>query len=172
MRRHLRFWLLWIAANAIGWALGFLIQIDNFYLGSVASGLAIGLAQWLVLQRYVRVSVWWVFAWMSGWALAWQVAILPFPLEGLQLYAPYIMAALGGLAGGLLQAALLRLLFRPRPEANSAWLLGFALGLAAGIDLYLLLPQTLAALAGAVYSAASGIVLAGTLGAADPVAAP
>jgi hypothetical protein len=171
-RRQIRFWLLWIAANALGFALGFQIRIDNFYLGSIASGLAIGLAQWLVLQRHARVSVWWVLIWMSGWALAWRAAILPFPLEGAQLYAPYIMGALGGLAGGLLQAALLRLLIKPQREITNGWIAGFAFALVVGIDLYLLLPQTLAALAGAAYGAASGLALAGTLAAAEPPTAP
>lgn len=74
--------LRWALATGIGMALGlglgvalFGIETDGnqMILRAAVTGLAIGIAQWLVLREFVDSSAWWVLVMGGGWAIAWTI---------------------------------------------------------------------------------------------------
>lgn len=63
----------WIVGSTVGWALGqvlitavFPVQ-DMFLQGAVLGG-TLGLAQWLVLRRWVHRAGWWIIVSAVGWS--------------------------------------------------------------------------------------------------------
>lgn len=107
-RNHLKLWLQWIAANALGellglgtvGSLGFLIASkfdESVSRGATISfallmimlgafeGAVIGWAQWLVLRRIVnRLSIRdWVLASLIGAVMAWTLGMLPSTIVNL-----------------------------------------------------------------------------------------
>jgi hypothetical protein len=81
----------WIVATAFGWALGSLIFLLFFpeemvVAAGLVFGLTTGLAQWIVISRFVRWSGWWVIAsvvaWTTGIAL-FPGIVLPGVIAGL-----------------------------------------------------------------------------------------
>jgi hypothetical protein len=76
------FWVIWIAANAVGWSLTNLVRQAIFELGGstvsqISTGLAIGLclgfAQWFVLlTQPTKAGLWWVLSTIAGWGIGWS----------------------------------------------------------------------------------------------------
>jgi hypothetical protein len=65
----------WILASLIGWALGHLVVIswlpvDLREWSGLPIGLAMGIAQWLVLRRAIPRAGWWIVINTLGWMLA------------------------------------------------------------------------------------------------------
>jgi hypothetical protein len=70
----------WVPLSMAGWVIAlaafnlFRITSDALYfLIYLASGLEIGVLQWLVLQRHSRIAYWWIPASMMDWILNWAV---------------------------------------------------------------------------------------------------
>ena len=68
-QRHSLLWLWWILANALGGALVGALEEGGFqfFATLVLTGPVIGVAQWLVMRRYVRATGWWVVVSSVGW---------------------------------------------------------------------------------------------------------
>jgi hypothetical protein len=77
------FWLLWVLANAMSWAVGFNVQnaigvvLVMFLGGSIVSilvratfGTVVGIAQLAVLHKHVHKIAWWVPITILGWAIS------------------------------------------------------------------------------------------------------
>jgi len=71
---------LWIPISVVGWIMAmagfnFLpIRSDTIYfLTYLVSGLEIGVLQWLFLQKYSKVAIWWIAISMLDWVLNWAV---------------------------------------------------------------------------------------------------
>ena len=75
----------WIAATALGWLLGIAVVYLGYAIWPVALnansvwssmliGAVTGLAQWLVLRRWVPRAGWWVLASVLGWGLVRLIA--------------------------------------------------------------------------------------------------
>ena len=61
----------WILATSIAGAfIGYMAAPTDFFWELVASGFVVGIAQWLVLQRYIKNAIWWIplsgFGWILG----------------------------------------------------------------------------------------------------------
>ena len=74
----------WILASAMGWAVGealvtVVLPIDNTFLQGAMLGGTLGIAQWLVLRRWVHRGGWWVAVSIGGRAAG---PILGAPLVG------------------------------------------------------------------------------------------
>ncbi len=82
LRRRLPLAPLWIAATAAGMAIGVGLSMALFgaentmtaiLTRAVVSGLALGLAQWLILRAYVRLAILWPLAVMIAFVVAWFI---------------------------------------------------------------------------------------------------
>ena len=99
------FWLLWILATATTTAasrvlvttIQNLVPGDNLPLDIFAIGFCVGFVQWLVLRRYLPVSIWWAPA-TCLWEVA-ELAIFAFHVPG---------AFLGGALVGAVQWLVLK----------------------------------------------------------------
>lgn len=70
MIRRLSLWLSWLLASAAGGAfIGSMAAPTDFFWFLVMTGLVIGVAQWLVLRRYLPGAGWWILASAFGWFL-------------------------------------------------------------------------------------------------------
>jgi len=140
------FWPAWAAAFLgfpIGGAAAYLLvgpieTVNTAAIGGAIAGGAVGVAQWLVLRRRLPLSALWVVATAAAMALGLAVghallgddtSMLPLLLRGLIV----------GIAIGATQATLLRGIF-PTPllwaaAVTVAWVLGWTVTAAAGIDL-------------------------------------
>jgi hypothetical protein len=146
---NLRFWLLWIAANAVAWltfALGYsrpaieamrlmlpmtteatwtAVRVQIVLNGAVMGG-ALGIAQWLVLRWRLSTSAWWVVA--SAFGAAVGVGLHHTFELNINVFRSGVHTALaGGIVGlglGLAQALVLRLQVRQA----SWWVLASAAG--------------------------------------------
>jgi hypothetical protein len=119
-----RFWLQWVVATSVGWAIGgvlltALIGGLGDELGNVAGGAALGLlagtGQWLVLRRWLDKSGWWILASAGSFLLAASAGEV---LQGaLGENAGGLLLTIGlGLVPGTLQWLLLR-----RQVARAGW---------------------------------------------------
>ena len=167
-------WVQWIAATAIGWAVGtggtewllaeaikwpvFMEIYDVLYnaLGKVAyhalSGLIVGtvmgIVQGILLFRRVPGAFWWIVAsavgWGIGWAVGGAVAVASFYLV--------IIGAAGGMFAGITQWQVLH----RRIPGTGWWVLFSTIGWAAGgaVDDFLF-----GLVNGTIAGAISGIVL-------------
>ncbi len=64
-------WFLWLlATGGAGALIGYMAPPTDFFWELVASGFVVGIAQWLVLRRYINSAVWWIpvsgFGWIFG----------------------------------------------------------------------------------------------------------
>lgn len=72
----MRFWLWWLLATVVGYAVGFLagFVFGHFLLGNVMLGIGVGAGvgglQWLVLRRVVPRSGWWMLSTVAGLTVA------------------------------------------------------------------------------------------------------
>jgi hypothetical protein len=62
----------WIPASALGWAIGQIlimaVPIPNTFLQGAVLGGTLGIAQWLVLRRWVHRAGWWIVLSAVGWS--------------------------------------------------------------------------------------------------------
>jgi hypothetical protein len=79
---HSRLWLWWILASAASGAVVGALEEGGFqfFATLVLTGPLIGVAQWLVMRRYIRAAGWWVVASTLGW---WIGINLRFLLVGI-----------------------------------------------------------------------------------------
>lgn len=76
-RRGLKAWALWVLASALGGAVGGAATVLEFLGPILLWGVALGVAQALVLWRYLREAVGpWVAISSVGWILGWVVFLL------------------------------------------------------------------------------------------------
>jgi hypothetical protein len=95
----------WILASGAGWAMGFvavtyLLPEEVVVLQGVLLGAGIGVAQWIVLRRWVPGAYWWIPMSALGWAVG--------PILG-----PLLVGGVVGAATGFSLELLAR---RPYPE--------------------------------------------------------
>jgi uncharacterized membrane protein len=102
LRRYLPRMGGWVLATAGGWLIGILLALmpgwlnwrndyQNLDLVFLLMGLAIGIAQWLLLQRRLSRAGWWIAANVVGWGL---LALLTGDtLDGLGLLALGLLPA-------------------------------------------------------------------------------
>jgi hypothetical protein len=166
--------IIWNVANILGIsavaAIPFVLPssiIDNEVLSLLFISIPIGLAQWLALHTFSRISVLWIFT--IPLSILFCFSILKYIPEGLISIADSesisVLTSIYLLIGfiiGLLQWLLLR-----RQFARSAlWLLGSTLGI--GVSFWLILSSGLIELSGflafivaiLIYTVTTGLVLA------------
>lgn len=116
-------WLQWIMVTTVGWVLG-MVFIHPF--GLAASGIAIGVLQWVILQQHIRRGRQWILASVVGWTLGWFIALIAVPSEA-RLLAGIVL----GLTAGVAQWIVLR------QEVHWAgwWVIVSALAWATGLGL-------------------------------------
>ena len=116
-------WLQWIMVTTVGWILG-MVFIHPF--GLTASGIAIGVLQWVILQQHITRGRQWILASVVGWPLGWFFALLAVPSEA-RLLAGIVL----GLSTGMAQWIVLR------QEVHWAgwWVIVSALAWATGLGL-------------------------------------
>ena len=154
-------WLGWLVVSAGGWALGWWVapSVGELVIWPIAEavdialaeivggavswgilGLALGVGQWLLLQRHIRKAGWWVPASVTGWAVAGSVRWVQGPIMdpimfevgaglgeiGWELVAPIIGIGLGmvfdGVTGLVVGSAQWLVLQRQVPRAGR-WVL-------------------------------------------------
>ncbi len=63
-------WLSWIVATgAAGAFIGYMALPGDFFWELIGSGFVVGIAQWLLLRRYLKSAVWWIPVTGFGWIL-------------------------------------------------------------------------------------------------------
>jgi hypothetical protein len=135
-------WFFWIMATTWGWIFG------GFLFGGIlllASGVAIGILQWLVLKQRIRRDWQWIVATAIGWTAGVLIDfVLPPELD---FFSGFLLGATTGMAQWLVL----------RREVHWAgwWIPISALGWSTGLDL--LAPGLLA---GVMPGALTGIALA------------
>jgi len=136
-RNELGLWLGWTLATAGGMLLGFLptiLLVDVLSLGlaqiavPVLAGTVIGLAQWLVLRRYVTASTQWDWTDGLSWAAGYILGLLLIQLLPSTVFAAFIGYFLFGAIVALVQWPVLR---REIPQVLT-WLLASAVAWAVG----------------------------------------
>jgi hypothetical protein len=109
-------WLSWIlATGAAGAFIGYMAAPTDFFWELIASGFVVGIAQWLVLRRYIKSAIWWIPASGLGWILGIYLRI--FSSEILNPIVAFLTSV-----GGLWEVFWLNLTYEP---INFA-VLGFA----------------------------------------------
>lgn len=172
-RAQRRLWFRWVLANLVGFAGGGAVAgglaraMGQSQYGIVTStpnavliaartagaalavwGVAVGTAQWLVIQGDVRRTGWWVPATATGWALAGVVAGILSGFMGGAVTGigrdvgvwGFVMVAVGGiLAVAFLPVTFQWMILRPQVDRAWRWLVGaagafvVAAGVAAGV---------------------------------------
>jgi len=136
-RNELGLWLGWTLATAGGMLLGFLptiLLVDILSLGlaqiavPVLAGTVIGLAQWLVLRRYVTASTQWDWTDGLSWAAGYVLGLLLIQLLPSTVFAVFIGYFLFGVIVALVQWPVLR---REIPQVFT-WLFASAVAWAIG----------------------------------------
>jgi hypothetical protein len=138
------FWVLWVLATSISMAIGMGESLIAAYkiegMGSLTwafllTGVLPGLAQWLVLRKYISRSGWWILATALGTALASGIAAL----FGTQ----WALVLTFGVSIGIVQWFVLQRVF----ESAGWWVLASVLGWSGGLALVLLIMIPLAPIA-------------------------
>ena len=76
LTKYLTLWLSWLLASASGGTLlGALSAPNEFFWYLIMTGFVVGVAQWLVLRRYLPYAGWWILASGLGWFLGIMVSI-------------------------------------------------------------------------------------------------
>ena len=120
-----RFWLLWVLASTVGWAMGWLAAFAANKV--VVCWAVIGAMQWLVLRRRMSRAGWWVLASIAGWSLGLVVGVaVAGPLGG-GVPGLAVLAAPWGLVVGAAQW----LVLRKQVSRAGWWVLASIVGLAA-----------------------------------------
>ena len=156
------FWLRWLIASIVGSGIGVLLWLgigagmEAAGIGSqsmaswvlfpvvigAAFGTPFGIAQWIILRRYIRRAGWWVLATALGYVIVFLLGASFFPqgdtieLEPTQqVLLGTVLGAAISVPGALLQWLLV--LWRQFPKAGwwilisvASWTLGFAISFA------------------------------------------
>lgn len=135
------FWLQWMLANILGFAMGAaMANAVTDLIFTALFGVAGGFTQWLVLRHRILGAGWWVLASTLGFAIAPIVAIAGVmaisqvvSLHGNPLVAPILLGVLFGVLSAIMPWLVLR-----RQVARAGWwvpahLLGSLVGGALGI---------------------------------------
>jgi len=117
-------WLQWIMVTTAGWLLGSLL-LPPF--GLAASGMAIGILQWVVLQSHIRRGRQWVLASVAGWAAGWAVALVAVPSD-IRVLAGVVLGAVVGSAQWIV--------LRTEVHLAGWWIIISALAWATGLGLF------------------------------------
>jgi hypothetical protein len=150
----------WVLANTLGLTVTFLIieivsEMTTVYLGGLLlGGLLLGIAQWLVLRKYIWgrfIAIFWVIATLFGWIAGicilggialFGLIIFPFmylvpvatspPYDGIPIQGwlgvVSFMLGVGGFIGGLITGFLQYLVLRKRVSSASGWITVAAIG--------------------------------------------
>jgi hypothetical protein len=107
-----------------GWLLGSLL-LPPFSLA--ASGVAIGILQWVVLQNHIWRGRQWVLASVAGWAAGWAIALVAVP--------PDIRVLAGAVLGAVVGSSQW-LVLRREVHLAGWWIIISALAWATGLGLF------------------------------------
>jgi hypothetical protein len=135
------FWLQWILASILGFAVGAAMAIAvTDLIFTALFGVAGGFTQWLVLRHRILGAGWWVLASTLGFAIAPIMAIAGvmavsqiMSLDGNSLAAPILLGVLSGVLSAIFPWLILRRQFAQAGWWIPAHLLGSLLGGAMGI---------------------------------------
>ena len=135
------FWLQWVLASILGFAMGAAIgNAVTDLIFTALFGAVGGFMQWLVLRRQIAGAGWWVLASTLGFAIAPIVAITGLmavsqimSLDGNPLVAPILLGVLSGVLSAIFPWLILRRQFAQAGWWIPAHLLGSLLGGAMGI---------------------------------------
>ena len=130
--------VLWTLATGLGWGVpataittltadlheaafsSFRIGLATLVVCAALSGAAIGIAQWLILRRWVTGAAWWILATIAGWIIGFVAGLIFGFVTGFMLVVliitaflsvflgPAVGLAIGGGIVGAFQAAILR----------------------------------------------------------------
>lgn len=136
-----RFWLQWVLASILGFAVGAAMgNAVTDLIFTALFGVAGGFTQWLVLRHRILGAGWWVLASTLGFAIAPIVAITGLmavsqimSLDGNPLVAPILLGVLSGVLSAIFPWLILRRQFAQAGWWIPAHLLGSLLGGAMGI---------------------------------------
>ena len=141
-----RAFLSWIVANLLGWTfisalivtLPVLKSIPSFVAPLLILTIPFGLAQWLVLRRFIPLTLLWVFTILIGWLLSYLIfAAIPESLwqvvDDEATTTLTFMFTVVGAAMGLPQWLILRRQF----TRAVLWILGSSVGVGLGFGLVL-----------------------------------
>ena len=136
-----RFWLQWVLASMLGFAVGAAMgNAVTDLIFTALFGVAGGFTQWLVLRHHILGAGWWVLASTLGFAIAPVVAITGLmavsqimSLDGNPLVAPILLGVLSGVLSAIFPWLILRRQFAQAGWWIPAHLLGSLLGGAMGI---------------------------------------
>jgi len=131
------FVLRWVLATTIGWVVGFAIceavvkpivdALTNFRSDGAVIGIAIGIGQWLALNRRINRTRWWILASVIGFGVGKSVAD---PVA--QAVPGLLGSAFGGLAIGLFLGVTQWLVLRRHVPKARWWILANAVAWSAG----------------------------------------
>jgi len=135
------FWLQWVLASILGFAMGAAIgNAVTDLIFTALFGAVGGFTQWLVLRHRILGAGWWVLASTLGFAIAPIVAITGLmavsqimSLDGNPLVAPILLGVLSGVLSAIFPWLILRRQFAQAGWWIPAHLLGSLLGGAMGI---------------------------------------
>jgi hypothetical protein len=133
----------WMMATTLGWLLANILFAG---LAVAAGGIAVGVFQWLVLQRRLNHAARWVLATAAGWSLGWGIGFFTIPAE---------LPILSSLITGALTGGAQWLLLRSEVRWSGWWIAISAMGWTAGLSI---LPGML--LTGTVAGLVTGFALA------------
>ena len=160
----------WVVANLAGWLIGFALceALQSFVSTVLVDGLvigsAVGIAQWLVLRRWISPVGWWVALSIIGFGVGKALAEAALPATTtLPGYA--LTGAIIGVVVGLAQWVVLRRSLASAgwwvPATSLAWVVGWsAIGIAEHASDW---PTITVYVVGGIGAAASGLVTAMTL---------
>ena len=160
----------WVVANIAGWLIGFALceALQSFVSTVLVDGLvigsAVGIAQWLVLRRYVSPVGWWVALSIVGYGVGKAMAEATLPgTTTLPGYA--LTGAIVGVVVGLAQWVVLRRSLSSAgwwvPATSLAWVVGWcAIGVAEHASDW---PTLAVYVVGGIGAAVAGLITAMTL---------
>ncbi len=97
LARHLTLWLSWVLATAAGGAaIGTVVVLtgsNEIFWYLLLTGFAIGVAQWLVLRRYLQGAGWWILA--SGFAWVGSLLVISMASGILNPIVEFIASLIG-----------------------------------------------------------------------------
>jgi len=132
-----------VLSVGIAWPLGFISSIilsysiinlfypkDTNLIVGICLGAVVAFSQWLILRKYFRINVWWIFAATIGMGIPFIVEFILFEFGGnefnfwgIEIFGPAIVLFLGGILTGLLQFNILK----PHTIRHAWWILISAL---------------------------------------------
>lgn len=113
----------WVLTNSIAWPIGIIVAIvlsygivNQFYhketnlIVGLCLGAVVASSQWLVIRRYFKIGIWWIFAAGLGIGLPFILEVLISELSGneigmtgIEIIDQAMLLFIGGVITGLLQ---------------------------------------------------------------------